>query len=101
LQFRRPLHLSILTERRVFEPYGLGGGESGERGSNVLHRRRDNTRISLGSKNSSDMEVGVRIYVKFGQLLNISGHFRIGNSRWRWLRKNKRPKVAYQLVFQK
>ncbi|KAI6190773.1 hypothetical protein M3Y97_00155000 [Aphelenchoides bicaudatus] len=58
LQFRRPLHLSILTERRVFEPYGMEGGESGERGSNVLHRRRDNARINLGSKNSSDVEVG-------------------------------------------
>lgn len=74
LQFRRPLQLSILTERRVFEPYGelynldrfkqtlegLAGGEPGKRGTNVLHRRRDNVRINLGSKNSCHVEPGVR-----------------------------------------
>jgi 5-oxoprolinase (ATP-hydrolysing) len=34
--FRTPLTLSILTERRVFAPYGLEGGHNGQRGDNVL-----------------------------------------------------------------
>ncbi|KAI6174399.1 hypothetical protein M3Y98_01185900 [Aphelenchoides besseyi] len=58
LQFRRPIQLSILTERRVFHPYGLNGGEDGERGLNVLHRVKDGVRINLGSKNSSHVESG-------------------------------------------
>ncbi|KAG7171174.1 5-oxoprolinase-like [Homarus americanus] len=39
LLFRRPLTLSILTERRVFTPYGLEGGEDGQRGNNLLVRK--------------------------------------------------------------
>lgn len=38
MRFRKPLHLSILTERRVFSPYGMAGGENGQKGANVLHR---------------------------------------------------------------
>uniref|UniRef100_A0A914BYY1 5-oxoprolinase n=1 Tax=Acrobeloides nanus TaxID=290746 RepID=A0A914BYY1_9BILA len=52
LQFRRPLQLSVLTERRVFAPYGLNGGKPGARGANVLRRESDGTRVNLGSKNS-------------------------------------------------
>ncbi|KAI6233321.1 hypothetical protein M3Y99_00925900 [Aphelenchoides fujianensis] len=58
LQFRRPIELSILTERRVFNPYGLEGGEPGARGVNVLHRAKDGVRVNLGSKNSSKIEAG-------------------------------------------
>ncbi|KAI6238728.1 hypothetical protein M3Y99_00654500 [Aphelenchoides fujianensis] len=58
LQFRRPIELSILTERRVFNPYGLEGGEPGARGVNVLNRAKDGVRVNLGSKNSSKIEAG-------------------------------------------
>ena len=36
LEFRRPLVVSILSERRAFRPYGLEGGEAGARGLNLL-----------------------------------------------------------------
>ncbi|KAF4532077.1 hypothetical protein B566_EDAN013407 [Ephemera danica] len=49
LRFRRPLTLSVLTERRVFSPYGLKGGHDGERGANLL-MRTDGRVINLGSK---------------------------------------------------
>lgn len=36
LQFRKNFTLSVLTERRVFAPYGLAGGGNGARGRNTL-----------------------------------------------------------------
>jgi len=51
LLFRKPLTLSILTERRVFQPYGLKGGLPGRRGQNLL-LKRDGRLINLGAKTS-------------------------------------------------
>jgi N-methylhydantoinase B/oxoprolinase/acetone carboxylase alpha subunit len=36
--------VSIITERRVSRPWGMAGGESGERGENWLLRQGDETR---------------------------------------------------------
>lgn len=38
LQFTSPCHASILTQRRVFAPYGMAGGGEGGRGENRLGR---------------------------------------------------------------
>ncbi|XP_074644558.1 5-oxoprolinase-like [Tubulanus polymorphus] len=57
LLFRRPLHLSILTERRVFQPYGLNGGEPGNRGSNVLCYA-DGRKVNLGGKSAINVKQG-------------------------------------------
>ncbi|CAL1530679.1 unnamed protein product [Lymnaea stagnalis] len=51
LLFRRPFMLSILTERRVFSPYGLEGGLPGSRGRNLMFYA-DGRIIDLGAKNS-------------------------------------------------
>ncbi|KAJ8302674.1 hypothetical protein KUTeg_019070 [Tegillarca granosa] len=56
--FRKSLTLSILTERRVFQPYGLDGGENGSSGVNLMYYR-DNRIVSLGSKTSVDCQSGV------------------------------------------
>ncbi|VDM53501.1 unnamed protein product [Angiostrongylus costaricensis] len=56
LQFRRPLSLSLLTERRVFAPYGLKGGQSGACGLNVL--KRQSRTVNLGGKISLNAEAG-------------------------------------------
>ncbi|ESO12019.1 hypothetical protein HELRODRAFT_105203 [Helobdella robusta] len=48
--FRKNLILSVLTERRVFQPYGLNGGYPGKCGSNYLIR--DNKMINIGGKNT-------------------------------------------------
>ncbi len=50
--------LSILSERRVYQPYGLCGGRNGECGKNVL-KRVDGRLINLGGKCSVPMEPGV------------------------------------------
>jgi 5-oxoprolinase (ATP-hydrolysing) len=50
--------LSILTDRRVHQPYGLCGGENGQCGKNVL-KRVDGRLVNLGGKCSVAMEPGV------------------------------------------
>ncbi|KHJ78582.1 hypothetical protein OESDEN_21795 [Oesophagostomum dentatum] len=56
LQFRRPLSLSLLTERRVFSPYGLHGGAHGARGMNLLKRK--SRTMNLGGKITLPIETG-------------------------------------------
>ena len=58
LRFLRPLSLSVLTERRVFAPYGMAGGSPGARGHNYLLRAATGERISLGSKARLDVATG-------------------------------------------
>ncbi|KAF8783126.1 5-oxoprolinase like protein [Argiope bruennichi] len=55
--FRKDLMLSVLTERRVFAPYGLEGGEDGQKGLNLLVRN-DGRIINLGAKNSVRVRAG-------------------------------------------
>uniref|UniRef100_A0A5G2QF41 5-oxoprolinase, ATP-hydrolysing n=1 Tax=Sus scrofa TaxID=9823 RepID=A0A5G2QF41_PIG len=51
LLFREEALLSVLTERRAFQPYGLLGGEPGARGLNLLIRK-DGRTVNLGGKTS-------------------------------------------------
>ncbi|XP_068094216.1 5-oxoprolinase [Hyperolius riggenbachi] len=55
--FRENVILSVLTERRVFQPYGLSGGSPGVAGLNLLHRQ-DGRTINLGGKTSVSLEPG-------------------------------------------
>lgn len=55
--------LSILTERRVHQPYGLKGGENGQCGKNLL-KRVDGRVLNLGGKCSVLAEPGVS-YMNF------------------------------------
>jgi 5-oxoprolinase (ATP-hydrolysing) len=90
IEFRIPVTVSILSERRVYHPYGLEGGGDGACGLNTWMRRvpgtgagggegegegeeeeevwgsedQDNFRaVNLGAKNSADMKPGERIIV--------------------------------------
>ncbi|OQV21451.1 5-oxoprolinase [Hypsibius exemplaris] len=49
--FRAPVTLSVLTERRVFQPYGMNGGGPGASGHNLLLRQNGQI-VNLGSKNA-------------------------------------------------
>lgn len=68
IEFRLPVQVSILSERRVFHPYGLQGGQDGECGVNIWVRR-DETKegeekiINLGGKNTAPMKPGERIII--------------------------------------
>ena len=70
IEMRVGMLVSILSERRVFAPYGLQGGGDAEKGLNVWVRKikdRDGNeiekRISLGGKNTADMKPGERMIV--------------------------------------
>lgn len=57
IEFRRPVTVSILSERRVHAPRGLKGGKNGARGANYLVKK-DKRRIYLGGKNSIEVQPG-------------------------------------------
>lgn len=70
LEFRRELVVSMLSERRSFQPYGLNGGQPGERGLNLLYiniAESDNKiyehTINLGGKNTVSVKSGSRLKI--------------------------------------
>ncbi|KAL3474796.1 Hydantoinase B/oxoprolinase-domain-containing protein [Aspergillus californicus] len=62
VEARIPMRCSILSDRRVFAPYGMKGGEDGSVGENYLYRwNEDKTghqKISLGGKAELKLEKG-------------------------------------------
>ncbi|KAI3543826.1 hydantoinase B/oxoprolinase [Colletotrichum abscissum] len=66
IEFRRDLHVSVLSERRTVPPYGLAGGEPGALGENVWvrHDEYGTREINLGGKNSCEMKRGDRIIIR-------------------------------------
>ncbi|XP_051119942.1 5-oxoprolinase 1 [Andrographis paniculata] len=57
IEFRRPLAVSILSERRVHAPRGLNGGKDGARGANYLITK-DGRKVYLGGKNTVEVQAG-------------------------------------------
>ncbi|KAG0269772.1 hypothetical protein DFQ27_002188 [Actinomortierella ambigua] len=72
LEFLEPMEVSILSERRVFQPYGMAGGEPGLSGKNLWIQKRpvataDNNNkkeeyhyrtVNLGGKNTAKVQKG-------------------------------------------
>ena len=73
IEFRIPVQVSILSERRVFHPYGLAGGNDAACGMNIWMRKvkinrgsgehEEERRINLGAKNTASMKPGERIII--------------------------------------
>ncbi|KAJ5586345.1 hypothetical protein N7450_006132 [Penicillium hetheringtonii] len=66
LEFRMPLSVSMLSERRVYRPYGLEGGGSGQAGLNLyLKKELDGTTrtINIGGKMELGVQPGERIII--------------------------------------
>lgn len=57
IEFRCPVVVSILSERRVHAPRGLKGGNNGARGANYLITT-DKRRVYLGGKNTVEVQAG-------------------------------------------
>ena len=55
--------VSILSERRAFEPYGLLGGKNASRGVNLITFAEDGRTISLGGKNTVPVKDGDRLMI--------------------------------------
>ncbi len=62
IEFLKPLNVAILSERRVYPPYGLEGGEPGALGQN-LFLKRDGSQMDLGGKNEIKAQPGDRIRI--------------------------------------
>jgi len=62
IEFLKPLNVAILSERRVYPPYGMKGGEPGALGRN-LFLKRDGSRMDLGGKNEIEAQPGDRIRI--------------------------------------
>lgn len=66
IEFRVPMQVSILSERRVYHPYGMAGGEDAECGLNIWIRKLPTGKfrtINLGGKNTAAMKPGERIII--------------------------------------
>ncbi|KAK9478985.1 Hydantoinase B/oxoprolinase-domain-containing protein [Lipomyces japonicus] len=70
IEFRVPVQCSILSERRVYHPYGLAGGQDASCGLNVWVRQVDDgqghkseRRVNLGGKNTAVMKAGDRVVI--------------------------------------
>ncbi|KAF2436136.1 hypothetical protein EJ08DRAFT_729338 [Tothia fuscella] len=91
IEFRIPVQVSILSERRVYHPYGLEGGEDAQCGMNLWVRKvpkpdknadatggdddnqssrgaedsgeQEYRQINLGGKNTASMQAGERIII--------------------------------------
>jgi 5-oxoprolinase (ATP-hydrolysing) len=62
VEFLEPLNMAILSERRVFAPYGLEGGLPGKRGEN-LFIHKDGRQLYLGAKNEILAQPGDRLRI--------------------------------------
>lgn len=66
IECRAPLTFSVITERRVTKPYGMCGGEDGDRGANYWVKRTEDGAerwVNLGPKNMVEMGTGDRCII--------------------------------------
>ena len=63
VEFLEPLNAAILSERRVYQPYGLEGGNPGKCGTN-LFIRNDGSVMYLGGKNEVRALPGERMRIE-------------------------------------
>lgn len=64
IEFLKNFKVSILSERRVFAPFGILGGSNGERGENIYYSKKKNNFVNIGSKNSVEVYPGDKIIIK-------------------------------------
>ncbi|KAE8552313.1 hypothetical protein EYB25_006207 [Talaromyces marneffei] len=64
VEFRIPMSASILSERRAFAPYGMQGGSDGQRGQNIWIGKKSGLHVSIGGKNSVNVEPGDRMVIE-------------------------------------
>ena len=62
IEFLDEMNVAILSERRVYAPYGLHGGQPGKKGQNIFIRL-DGQEIDLGGKNETSAHPGDRIRI--------------------------------------
>ncbi|MCF6149774.1 MAG: 5-oxoprolinase [Candidatus Kuenenia sp.] len=63
IEAREEFNAAILSERRVFAPYGMNGGENGAKGKNIFLQKNGGI-FNLGGKNEIKMNQGDRIRIE-------------------------------------
>ncbi|KAE8421257.1 Hydantoinase B/oxoprolinase-domain-containing protein [Aspergillus pseudocaelatus] len=63
IELRLPMSVSILSERRSFAPYGMAGGEDGQRGKNTWITKAGRC-INVGGKSSIRVQPGDRFVIE-------------------------------------
>ncbi len=63
IEFLKPATVSIISERRVFLPYGVNGGGAGSKGVNLL-RKKSGKIAKLPNRKSLNVQGGVSIIIK-------------------------------------
>lgn len=66
IEFRLPLSVSMLSERRVTRPYGMAGGEPGQPGLNLYIKKEDDVVervINIGGKMELKVQPGERVII--------------------------------------
>ena len=66
IEARIPLKFSILSDRRVYRPYGMQGGGPGEKGSNIAYKYNEEKEletVNLGGKGVIYLEPGEYIQI--------------------------------------
>jgi 5-oxoprolinase (ATP-hydrolysing) len=63
MRFLKPATVSILSERRVYPPYGAGGGRSGKKGENLLKKAAGGI-TNLGPRKVINVEEGDSVIIK-------------------------------------
>lgn len=64
IEFRIPMQVSILSEKRSVEPFGLEGGGNGKKGKNIWIRASDGRVVNLGGKNTVHVNTDDHIILK-------------------------------------
>jgi 5-oxoprolinase (ATP-hydrolysing) len=62
-RFLDKLNVSILSERRVFAPFGIEGGEDGQKGLNLYVNSKINKIFNIGAKNTINVNPGDAIII--------------------------------------
>jgi 5-oxoprolinase (ATP-hydrolysing) len=66
IECRAPLTFSVITERRVTKPYGMCGGQDGDRGANYWVKKAEDGSerwVNLGPRNMVEMGTGDRCVI--------------------------------------
>ncbi|KAG9243173.1 Hydantoinase B/oxoprolinase-domain-containing protein [Calycina marina] len=66
-EFRRPLSCSIVSERRVYQPFGMAGGESGQSGKNTLVEKMSSGEdrwVNVGGRRDFRVQAGDRFIIE-------------------------------------
>ena len=66
MEFREAVSASMLSERRVFRPYGMAGGGSGKAGLNLYVKKEldgSESVINIGGKMELQVQPGERIII--------------------------------------